>query len=401
MKQEPHPLDAWIRQGQPEPMDESLKDHLRICPTCACELEALRALQARLELPGPVISEKKAGEIRFLLEAECNRRKGAGAREVRQAPRYRWILGLVGATALSLGLFFSVRFFMDKAPARDAAPVSRARILPEAGARWSRVVEGQTELVMLEEGTVEFHVHHLKPGQAFLVKTGTDWVEVRGTRFTVSAAAGLLQKVRVTEGVVSVHVTSENVLLLAGQQWTRPELAAAPELPQEPAKPAPEPVPGPTAAADAGPMSPTDDAVTPPMRAAPVPEPVRVPEAPMTPQPQTSPQIIAPVDMAPPPHATPEPLRESEANLRFSEAYRVLQSGNWRRAVTLFSELLQERGLGQKRADVLFWLAQAHLKGGQYEQAILRLNELTQSYPASWRARDAKDQLRLLKSRPR
>jgi outer membrane protein assembly factor BamD (BamD/ComL family) len=120
-------------------------------------------------------------------------------------------------------------------------------------------------------------------------------------------------------------------------------------------------------------------------------------------QPVADSMAVPPDSMTPPtdrlpPARTPDPPAESPLLIRFSEAYRTPQSGNWRKSVTQFTELLQEHGLGAKRADVLFWLAQAHLKGGQHAQAEARLRELLRSYPNAWHAREAKEQLRLLQT---
>ena len=399
MKHEPDLLNDWLRRGQPSPMDEALKDHLKSCPSCSREFDELLSYQVLLAAPESLIPEKKAAQIRFLLEAECNRKKQAGAGARRSVSVRRWAFGLVGAAALFLGLFFGVRIFLEARPAEDRpAPASMARIMPQSGARWSRVFEGTTEVIIVEDGTVEFEVNPLGPGQAFLVKTGADWVEVRGTRFSVSSEAGRMQKVNVTEGVVSVHLSSENVLLLAGQQWIRqPENQAVhPVAPDSTVhSPGPAPDAGQGRQNDALAEPPAPDSANPQSTPAPSAVPVPAPVPPMAP-------VVEPASMAAGlTQRSPEPVLESPTTLKFSEAYRTLQSGNWRRSVTLFTELLQERGLGAKRADVLFWLAQAHLKGGQYDQAIVRLREFTQSYPHSWRAKDAKSQLLQLQSRGR
>lgn len=386
----PHPLDAWIRQGQPDPMDESLQIHFQTCSICTRKLEELRTLQATLDVPGVLISEKKAGEIRFLLEAECNRKQNINQKRFKTTLRFRWVLGFTSIVVVSLVVFFGIRYFLQKdITTHDGVPIPKTRILPDPDARWNRLVEGLTEIVFIEDGTVRFEVKPLQPGQVFLVKVRDEWVEVRGTRFAVTVARAQLQKVEVTEGVVFVHVNTGNILLLAGQHWNRP----VEKIPQQHVPPA---ILSSTNSNE--PTTPNDTSMVVSKPNSPVSESNRMRNTSATVFSKTIMPDPFHVDMKPP-SMLAEPIKESEINVRFSHAYRVLQSGNWRDAVHLFSDMLQERGLGQKRADVLFWLAQAHIKGGQYEQAITRLRELIQNYPRSWRAKDATEQLRLLQNR--
>ncbi|MBU1413285.1 tetratricopeptide repeat protein [Myxococcota bacterium] len=391
-------FDQWLRDGQP-PVSDELRRHLGACPRCSGEYEELLVLRDLTAGPDPLLTEKRSAEIRFTLEAESNRKRSSRELPTRSwlgLPRIPWAFAAAAAAlaGILIGGALLVRLAADDGHG-DAdslawfGPAPGAEITPDTGARWSRRSLSGTELVMLEEGTLRIRVRRLAPGQAFMVKTGADWVEVRGTAFSVTAGDGLLQVVEVTEGVVSVHAAAGSLLLLAGQQWRRPAQGPPPPLPPTdpaiaggsgtgatPADPAP-----PKATSPADSMQPVADSMQP------VADSMQPVADSMTPPPNRT-----------LPARTTDPPAESPLLIRFSEAYRTIQAGNWRKAVTLFSDLLQEHGLGAKRADVLFWLAQAHLKGGQHPQAIARLQEFLRSYPNAWHAKDAREQLRLLQT---
>ncbi|MBU1070370.1 FecR family protein, partial [Myxococcota bacterium] len=216
-------LNDWLRSGQPA-MSDALRKHLNVCPLCASELKEIQTYQTLLAGPDPVLTEDRSAEIRFLLEAESNRKRST--REMESHPR-PWFLRIpwvpVAAAAVLAGVLFGGVMLFQHAGSGDGSEKadSLARITPAPGARWSREYLSNTEIVMLEEGTIGLHVRRLAPGQSFLVKTGADWVEVRGTAFSVTASEGRLKSVDVAEGVVSVHVAAGSLLLLAGQQWSR------------------------------------------------------------------------------------------------------------------------------------------------------------------------------------
>ena len=86
--------------------------------------------------------------------------------------------------------------------------------------------DGASQVLRLDEGSIELHVAKLKAGQRFLVDTVDSEVEVRGTRFTVSVVppdaacgAGVRTRVAVTEGVVVVRHAGTEDRVPAGAQW--------------------------------------------------------------------------------------------------------------------------------------------------------------------------------------
>jgi ferric-dicitrate binding protein FerR (iron transport regulator) len=86
--------------------------------------------------------------------------------------------------------------------------------------------DGSSQVLRLDEGSIELHVAKLKPDQRFLVDTPDSEVEVRGTRFTVSVVppdaacgAGVRTRVAVTEGVVVVRHAGNEDRVPAGAQW--------------------------------------------------------------------------------------------------------------------------------------------------------------------------------------
>ena len=104
--------------------------------------------------------------------------------------------------------------------------------------------------VHLDQGRLQVQVAHRLTGERFQVITPELQVEVRGTRFAVTAGAGR-SHVEVTEGRVAVHFRDgRTVLLPAGQavDSAAPDGAGAPPAPTGVTPPADQPAP--TAALD-------------------------------------------------------------------------------------------------------------------------------------------------------
>jgi TolA-binding protein len=116
-------------------------------------------------------------------------------------------------------------------------------------------VEGPTRLVLggdgrqvsirLLDGKLQAAVSHRQADESFAVVTRELRVEVRGTRFTVTAGAGG-SRVSVEEGRVAVSFADgQTRLLSAGESAASAEIEAADETPPAPADLPAQPTPGP------------------------------------------------------------------------------------------------------------------------------------------------------------
>ncbi len=112
---------------------------------------------------------------------------------------------------------------------RLSPPVHRidAIVTPAPQTRMSQVSADDIERVLLEHGTVMVQVAPLHGAQRFLVATQDAEVEVRGTRFSVTATQGSLREVVVHEGLVEVRHGGVSLMLGVGDRWSRPETSAA------------------------------------------------------------------------------------------------------------------------------------------------------------------------------
>jgi hypothetical protein len=108
------------------------------------------------------------------------------------------------------------------------APAVYAGSVAELGdARWTQTREDGMERVALAGGSVRVHVRPQQQGERFLVSLPDGEIEVRGTTFDVSVAAGATARVHVDEGVVDLRLAGRDELhLAAGDTWT-----AAPSQP--------------------------------------------------------------------------------------------------------------------------------------------------------------------------
>jgi len=124
------------------------------------------------------------------------------------------------------------------------SPLARAGdavdVRPQLDAKWSRLVEGQSDTVTLESGTLSIHVDHAQtPLRHLLVILPDGELEDIGTTFSVTAAAAQTTNVTVRDGRVILRLHGKPALALsAGDSWQ----PAPPPLPSAtPVTPAPAP----------------------------------------------------------------------------------------------------------------------------------------------------------------
>ena len=90
------------------------------------------------------------------------------------------------------------------------------------------------------------------------------------------------------------------------------------------------------------------------------------------------------------------PARGPDVDARFHTAWQLLGAGHAAAAATALDGLLGDKLDEARRADVLFWSAQAHATAGQLPRARERLETLLRDHPSSWHRADAEDLLRTM-----
>jgi TolA-binding protein len=328
---------GWVltRHVSGESLDASLETHLSSCVRCAAECASLRNLTAQ------------ARNV-FVPPTEMNptARRTIAVRLLAAKPESRfrltWWRGFVfaGAAALvivGVGLgrrghapprveLAAARVDRAAPPEAPAPPASRARIRAIGSARFTRVQAPPDDVVRLDHGVITLEVARLLAGERFRVRTDDGEVEVRGTRFQVSAFEGKLTAVSVFSGRVEVRAPGGNhVVLEPGDEWVR------------------------EAADVAGPHAKT----------------VAV-------------RHHAAVDSSPPPAKA---VRAS-----FDQGWSLLREGDAKGAAQLFAELERTVGQGDMAEDALYWRAVATAKAGDRAEAALLFERFLGRFPISSRA---------------
>lgn len=360
-------VDAWARRGAGAPLGRGLSAHVDGCAVCGprvAEIEQTRGWFAD-DVGDP--SEERHDQIRFALMAAARGGAAEAPPAVASTGRRRLIAGGVAA-GVAAAAAFALVFGGADAPAPVAQPVVEL----EAGAR-GHVAGGAPDMrYALQEGAATFRVPHLEQGQRYRVMAGDGVVEVRGTVFRVVVERDRLEAVSVSEGHVVVSLEGGVVAdLRAGSSWSRPApvVAAA-----EPVAPEPEVV----ELAEAG---------RPPTAAPVEPEPPRSRRAARAGRP--APARVASTLRPPPPEVAVTPPGAVEAE--FAAAWGRFRAGDVDGAARAFDQLLTAAGLpGARRADVLYWSAEAHMRAGRTDVAAARARTLVEGYPGAWRAEDAR-----------
>jgi ferric-dicitrate binding protein FerR (iron transport regulator) len=228
--------------------------HAARCPDCdALRRERPRVRELLNALPDGAPDELSARRLRARLVSSALRR---GA-----PPRSRWALAAV-AVAAALALVVGLR--AARAPANVPLEPGEWRLgvagalRPSPGAVWSLRDERGDTRVLLDDGAVTLRVRKRRAGERFRVVLRDAEVEVRGTRFEVTAQGGRLRAVRVEEGLVAVRRRGDAELLLAaGSRFVAPEEVAPPEPRRDP------PTAPPTVVADVAPRRPASPAPDP------------------------------------------------------------------------------------------------------------------------------------------
>jgi hypothetical protein len=400
---------AWVKDGQSQPMNDDLLSHLENCDKCQTEYNELVEIQGLFPLPDSLLNTNQIAGIRFRLQTECNIQKSEPSEESFSLSLWKkWFLPVAGFAMISGLIIFSSIWVFSNSASDSTKNISKSTIVAENGAKWSYLSRGKVEVVSVESGSVNFSVKPLSYGESFNVVAGNDWVEVRGTMFRVTVNGKKLKEVSVTKGAVAVHVQGVNRLILAGQIWKRelPQIEKIPDskdllakkdldIPKSTVIKSAKKLPLPTETSIVGDnQNSKSDKLSKIQPHKDVKKPQRIEKKTVILKKIDKTKIVVIENK----NGLSKPKKNPQSE-KYVAAYRVLQSGNWRKAVVLFSSLLHERGLGSNRSNVVFWLSQAHLQGGQYSMALSRLKQFIRNYPNSWRAKDVKKQIKQLSSR--
>jgi len=327
-------VDRWLRDtGGHGPPDDAAAEHLRDCASCRAALTRRESLRTRMDSEHGPMDERRADAMRFALQAAARTSKAPASRSRR--PLYLSVAA-ASVTQKTVGAWWVTRPDRSSSDPRLAATV-------EAGpdTQFQHTSGPPNQRYELFHGRLALDVPPLGGGQLEVV-VGHDRVTVHGTRFTVVATEGRLESVQVAEGLVAIRRQGAEVIWLrAGERWDRPDPPA-------------------------------------PVTASVEPEPERAPE---------------PAQTRRTPRQTTGDSRDlPNTDERFSAAWESLNDGRPIEAAERFDELLRERDV-PRRADVLYWSAEAHRRVGHRESARERLEELVRHHPDAWHAQSARRML--------
>lgn len=347
--------------------DPEVTQHLRDCARCAMEVEGLRKLSAvapGFPKPGEMSDESRRAISARLLGVAPGPARRAKSRAA------LILVGAVGAAAVVVLLVGRTpRHAAVTTGAKDPAVAmtrSRASIRAIGAARFARIQEPPDDVVQLEEGTIVLEVSPIPHGERFRVRTTDAEVEVRGTRFQVSAAGGGLLAVSVAQGRVEVRSPGGgHVVLEPGDEWVRgAPINAGPPI-------------GPSAVVGVHAPFGTPDISAP------------------TGVQASSPPSIGPIAEDSIQRRRPPPVEPSAkqpapaAQASFDRAWSLLRRDEPKRAAALFAEV-ERFGQGSGIAeDALYWRAVAIARAGDAPEAKRLFGEFLARFPRSSRGGEA------------
>jgi TolA-binding protein len=322
--------------------DAGVAAHVATCARCRGRQEALRvAIALARELPERLPEGGRRDEVRASLLAKAAREP------VRVRGPVRWIASAVVASAAAM-----FALWLGHARQPWEAPRSRVVVVGGEGARYEMATPPPSETIRLWEGRIDLDVQPLGPRDRVRVQVGDGEVEVRGTRFQVTARDDRLESVEVTHGRVEVrHAGALAAVLGAGQTWRPPAPGAAPAL-------APPPIAAETRA--------------------PALEPSR---AERTHEPRARSRAIdVGVERA---------LRPTRQEVLYDDAWDALRARRFDAAAKGFARVLAESRSGPLADEAAFWGATALARGGETAKARDAFRELLLAYPRSARRGEA------------
>jgi TolA-binding protein len=337
--------------------DTPVEGHIESCPRCTSRCASLRSLV------------KQAQGLAVPAEMTEDARRAIAARLLATGPapraRLRWPVVVVGVPAAAVAvaaLVWTTRpaWRAPAPPQSTAGPVmgapdgarSRATVRAIGAARYTRVQAPPDDVLRLDDGTIVLEVAPLPSGERFRVTTEDAEVEVRGTRFQVSASRGKLTGVTVASGRVEVRSAGGGrVVLDPGDEWVSGtgEVNDRGAISQEAESKAAESMSKPT-------------------------------RPPGLSRPRRARAESALVD----PAAAPSiPLRAAHAS--FDLAWSLLRQGDARQAAALFAEVERKSGDSDIAEDALYWRSVATARAGDRPAARALFESFLRRFPASSR----------------
>jgi hypothetical protein len=216
--------------------------HVMMCAVCSREARSLDELARALRhCPAePRGDELQQRRERTRLLAAFDRALVSEGHS--RTPARRWV-----ALASMAVLAATLIFFWREAPSTPDLATSSAAFRADAGTLWSRRVEAQRELVVLERGVLWIQVATVPNKLPLLVRLPDGELEDIGTTFSVTVEAGRTAGVAVEEGRVVLRLHGRApVVIAAGESWPEPPVALStpePSLPRPAAAPGTERVP--------------------------------------------------------------------------------------------------------------------------------------------------------------
>jgi ferric-dicitrate binding protein FerR (iron transport regulator) len=208
--------------------------HARGCAQCTEELAELASIDrwagaTTYPEAGELQRRRLRGEI--LKRANLDALDPEGARQRSHDRRRAIVVGLALAAAAT-GLFVAAkrtRTHVDTTVvAAPVAPKPSYEVEDVSGASWTETKTADATHLSLRAGVASFHVEKVRAPSRFFVALPDGEIEVKGTRFVVDVDHGETRRVVVTEGVVALRLRDHGELLLvAGERWTKPESPVA------------------------------------------------------------------------------------------------------------------------------------------------------------------------------
>jgi hypothetical protein len=324
--------------------DAALAGHVARCPACRATQDGLRrAIALAKGLPTNVPGASRREEVRAGMLAL------AEAGPTGTASRTPWHVGVIalGAAAAMLVLWLAKGRDDNGRDAAGPAP-SHVVVRPAPGARYVITSPPPWETIRLSEGAIDLDVQPLGPRDRVRVEVGDGEVEVRGTRFQVTARADRLVGVDVTHGRVEVRPRGATPTVLgAGQRWRA--------TPDEALEVAPSP----------------------PIAEAPAPSPPR--------EVRSRPRRLAARTEA----AVERALQPTRQEILYDDAWDALRARKFKDAATGFGRVLAASSSGPLADEAAFWRATALARDGDSTGAIVAFRAYLATYRDSPRRGEA------------
>jgi TolA-binding protein len=336
------PSDDELSRALADGADARITAHVAGCARCRGVQEALRAAIAHArDLPVRLPEREQRDEVRAGLIAKAAR-ETVGA-----AGPLRWMASAVVASAAAV-----LALWLGHPRHAPEAPRSHVVVVGGEGARYEVASPPPSEIIRLWDGRIDLDVQPLGPRDRVRVQVGDGEVEVRGTRFQVTARDDRLAGVEVTHGRVEVRRAGALAAVLgAGEAWRAPAPAAAPTL---------------------GPPSNAAEASVHEL------EPSRAERAH---EPRSRRRAIdAGVERA---------LRPTRQEVLYDDAWDALRARRFDAAAKGFARVLAESRSGPLADEAAFWGATAYARGGETEKARDAFEALLLAYPRSARRGEA------------